>query len=87
MTLGYGKCVKIMTIAKKAPKPNVTPDMNYKLQYRSPMRGGRYALGERPKYVQNMRNPENGVGSATPYLIIHALLLQNMMIFLIRKKC
>ncbi len=23
------------------------------------------------KYVQNMRNPENGIGSATPYLITH----------------
>ncbi len=31
------------------------------------------------KYVKhmrkNMRNPKNGVGSATPYLITHALLL------------
>ncbi len=61
--------------------------------------GGGYALGARPKYAQNMRkhaqkyaqnthNRKNGVGSATPYLIItHGLLQQNMMIFLIRKKC
>ncbi len=33
------------------------------------------------KYAQNMRYPKNGVGSATPYLITHGLLLQNMMIF------
>ncbi len=25
------------------------------------------------KYAQNMRNPKNGVGSATPYLITQAL--------------
>ncbi len=37
------------------------------------------------KYAQNMRNPKNGVGSATPYLITQALLLQNMVIFFIRK--
>ncbi len=36
---------------------------------------------------KNMRNPKNGVGSGTPYLIIPARLLQNMMIFLIRKEC
>jgi hypothetical protein len=39
------------------------------------------------KYARNMRNPKNGVRSATPYLITQALLLQNTMIFLIRKKC
>ncbi len=26
------------------------------------------------KYAQNMRNPKNGIGSGTPYLIIHTLL-------------
>ncbi len=38
------------------------------------------------KYAQNMRNSKNGVGSGAPYLITQALLLLNMMIFLIRKK-
>ncbi len=33
------------------------------------------------KYAQNMRNPKNGVGLGTPYLITHELLLQNMMMF------
>jgi hypothetical protein len=42
----------------------------------------KYAL----KYARNMRNPKNGVGSATPYLITQALLFQNMMIFFDQKK-
>jgi hypothetical protein len=61
-----------------------------------PGTGGKYALGARPnmrkicakyaqKYAQNMRNPKNGVGSGIPYLITHALLLQNMMIFFDQK--
>jgi hypothetical protein len=56
--------------------------------------GAEYVPGERPKhaqicakYAQNMRNPKNGVGSGTPYLNIPALLLQNIIMFLIRKKC
>ncbi len=51
-------------------------------------RGGRICAGSKgQKYAQNMRNPKNRMGSATPYLTTHALLLQNMMIFLIRTKC
>jgi hypothetical protein len=40
------------------------------------------------KYAQkNMRNPKNHGWARNPYLTTHAFLLQNMMTFLIRKRC